>query len=268
VLKPLALALALCAPAAAEEAPARVVSMNLCTDQLAMALAAPGQLLAVSWLARDPRSSLMAAEAQRWPVLRGLAEEIYLLHPDLVLADSYSGRATVEMLRRLGVRVATIEQARSLDDVRAALLEMGRLLHREAAAEAMAAAFDDRLAALRQEGGPRPLAATYAANGYMAGDESLPGDTVRAAGYEDLSGRLGLASGGMLPLELLLMAEPDLLITGARYPGRSRAEDILLHPALAALPSRKVEIDDRDWLCGLPAVLDTVERLARLREAG
>jgi iron complex transport system substrate-binding protein len=31
------------APAAA--APARVVSMNLCTDQLAMLLAAPGQLV-------------------------------------------------------------------------------------------------------------------------------------------------------------------------------------------------------------------------------
>ena len=48
------------APAAAQEAPARVVSMNLCTDQLAMLLAAPGQLLSVSKLARDPMSSAMA----------------------------------------------------------------------------------------------------------------------------------------------------------------------------------------------------------------
>ncbi len=264
----LAVLLALCAPVAAQEAPRRVVSMNLCTDQLAMALAAPGQLRAVSWLARDPGASLMAAEAAGWPVHRGLAEEIYLLRPDLVLAGSYSGRATVEMLRRLGVRVVTVEPARSLDDVRTEILDMGRLLHREAAAEAMVAAFDARLAALRQEGGPHPLAATYAANGYMTGSESLPGDAVRAAGYEDLSARLGLASGGMLPLELLLMAGPDLVITGARNPGRSRAEDILLHPALADLPARKVEINDRDWICGLPAVLDTVERLARLREAG
>mgnify|MGYP006999250795 CR=1 FL=1 len=43
--------------------PARVVSMNLCTDQLAMALAAPGQLISVSYIARDPRASAMAEEA-------------------------------------------------------------------------------------------------------------------------------------------------------------------------------------------------------------
>ena len=39
--------------------PARVVSINLCTDQLAMLLAAPGQLLSVSHLAREPQSSSM-----------------------------------------------------------------------------------------------------------------------------------------------------------------------------------------------------------------
>jgi iron complex transport system substrate-binding protein len=44
------------AGAAAADAPARVVSVNLCTDQLAMLIAAPGQLQSVSWLAADPSS--------------------------------------------------------------------------------------------------------------------------------------------------------------------------------------------------------------------
>ncbi len=39
--------------------PERVVSVNLCTDQLAMLLAAPGQLISVSHLASDPLSSSM-----------------------------------------------------------------------------------------------------------------------------------------------------------------------------------------------------------------
>ena len=87
--------LALCIPAAA--APARVVSTNLCTDQLAMLLAAPGQLVSVSWLAADPRSSTMAAEAARYPANHGLAEEIFLLSPDLVLAGSYTARTAVDL---------------------------------------------------------------------------------------------------------------------------------------------------------------------------
>ena len=45
--------------------PARVVSINLCTDQLALLLAAPGQLLSVSWLSQDPQSSMLAAAAAR-----------------------------------------------------------------------------------------------------------------------------------------------------------------------------------------------------------
>ena len=48
------LAVALPAPARADTAPARVASLNLCTDQLAMLIAAPGQLVSISWLARGP----------------------------------------------------------------------------------------------------------------------------------------------------------------------------------------------------------------------
>ena len=49
--------------ATANEAPERVVSMNLCTDQLAMLLAGPGQLASVTYIATHPRASAMAEEA-------------------------------------------------------------------------------------------------------------------------------------------------------------------------------------------------------------
>ena len=58
----LAVMLALAGPVAAQP-PQRVVSMNLCTDQLAMMLAGPGQLISVSHLGHDPAVSPMAAQA-------------------------------------------------------------------------------------------------------------------------------------------------------------------------------------------------------------
>lgn len=93
--------LAVCAKA---EPPQRVLSMNLCTDQLAMLLAAPGQLISVSYLAQDPRASVMAEEAMTYDVNHGLAEEIFLLQPDLVLAGSFTTPATTALLRRLASR--------------------------------------------------------------------------------------------------------------------------------------------------------------------
>ena len=78
--------LALCCaalPAAAK--PQRVVSINLCADQLLVALAAPGQIAALSPLARDKRLSYVAGAARSLPVHRGTAEDIVKTQADLVL---------------------------------------------------------------------------------------------------------------------------------------------------------------------------------------
>src|SRR5690625_531746 len=64
-------------PAAGEHPPARVMSLNVCTDQLATALAAPGQPISVSFLARDPAQSAMPEEAEAYPLHHGRAEEVF-----------------------------------------------------------------------------------------------------------------------------------------------------------------------------------------------
>jgi iron complex transport system substrate-binding protein len=261
----LALALALAGGTARAEAPGRVVSLNLCTDQLAMLLAAPGQLVAVSQVARDPLSSAMAEEALAYPVTRGQAEEVFLLRPDLVLAGTYTTRATVDLLRRLGVRVETFPPPTSLADVPAQMRAVAHALGREAEGERLAAAFEAGLARLRSEaGGPRPRAALYYASGYTGGDRTLAGEILAAAGFDNVAADLGLAEGGRLELELLLLARPDLVVTGQSYPGASRAEEVLRHPALAAL-RRGGGVSDADWVCGTPHVLRAIEDLATAR---
>lgn len=247
--------------------PARVVSMNLCTDQLAMMVAAPGQLVSVSYLASDPRSSAMADEARAYPANHGRAEEIYLMRPDLVIASRYDTRATVDMLRRLGIPVVVFEPAYGLDDVRARLLQMGAVLGRDEAAEALAAAFDARLAALQAEVAARPVAALYYANGYTAGDRTLAGQILLAAGFENAATAAGYAAGGLLPLEVLAMLAPDAVITGRAHPGASRAEAILDHPVLRSLRDGRARggVTDRDWVCGTPHVLGAIERLGAVR---
>lgn len=253
--------------AAQSPAPRRVVSMNLCTDQLAMLLAAPGQLISVSHLARDPQASAMVAEAAAFPQNRGRAEEVYLMRPDLVLAGSHGG-APVAMLNRLGVRVVTLAPPQSLDDVRAAITTLGAALGRDEAATAMLADFDARLARLRVPAeADAPLAATWGANGYSAGSATLAGDVLKTAGFALLADRLGMGGAGNVPLETLVMADPALIVTGTRYPGASRAEEMTGHPVLAAMRARHVTIPDADWSCAIPQVLEALDRLTAAREA-
>lgn len=252
-----------------ETAPMRVVSMNLCTDQLAMLLAAPGQLLSVSYLAFDPMGSAMADEAKAYQRNHGLAEEIYLLEPDLVIAGSFSTRATVAMLRRLGLPVAVMEPAYSLEDVRARILEMGEILHRQQAAAEMVAQYDADLARIRQNvPQTHPLAALYAANGYTSGDRSLRGQILTAAGFRNAAVEAGFPMGGVFPLELLALSDPDALILGRRYPAASRSEEILDHPVVQALASNRMQgsVTDRDWVCGTPYVLRAISGLAALHD--
>lgn len=253
--------------AMAAEQPRRVVSINLCTDQLALLLADEGQLISVSKLAHDPQSSALFEAARALPGNGSRAEEVYLLEPDLVLAGTFTDASTVQMLRSLGIKVEIFAPAQSLAEIAERMRQMGAALGRETRAEAQVAAFEAELAALTVAMRPRPRAALYYVNSYTAGDRSLASDILKIAGFDNVASELGLDWGGVLPLETLVMLAPDVIIQGRDYPGQARAEDTLHHPALASLRGtlQAGELTDRDWICGTPQVLSAIRDMRVLR---
>lgn len=260
-----AAALGLAAGPALADMPQRVVSMNLCTDQLAMMLAAPGQLISVSDIARDPLTSPMAEQAMDYPVNHGGAEQIYLLDPDLVLAGIYSDPATISMLRRLGIEVVQINIANGLADIPVLLAEVGAHLGRENAAAEVIAQFETDLTAFATlEDGPR--AAFYYPNGYTLGTGTFSHDVLTHAGFTHIAEELGRDTSGRLALELLVVAAPELIIGASPYPGASRSEDIRHHPALQSLISAgQGHTSGPDWICGTPFIIDALQDLADIR---
>lgn len=255
-----AAALLLAAASPALAAPQRVVSMNLCTDQIAMLLAKPGQLISVSSLAHDARMSPMAERAAGFPVNHGRAEEIFLMRPDLVIAGQFAPGPTLAMLRRLGLRVEVMPPAESIDAIRAEITRMGDLLGRESQASDLLQKFNDGLQASRSPH-RRGRAALYYANGVTSGRDTLAGSILNAAGYDNIAGDYGITTTTALPMELVVMASPDRLITGATWPGQSRSEAVLDHPALSRVAPHAAEITDRDWICGTPFILRAIEAL-------
>src|SRR5688500_8638369 len=101
---------------AANAAPLRIVSLNLCADELVLRLAAPGTVKSVTWLARDPGLSNVAALAEAIPVNRGLAEDVVPLAPDLVIAGAYTTRTAVSLLRRLKIPVLELDVPRTVEE--------------------------------------------------------------------------------------------------------------------------------------------------------
>ncbi len=266
ILKTLALAgyLAGALPVWAADAPGRVVSMNLCTDQLAMMLAAPGQLVSVSRIALDPVSSAMSAEAAAYPINAGIAEEVFALAPDLVLGGTYTDPFAVQMLRDLGIEVVQFPIVSQLSDIPDVVRQMGAALGRVATADILAREVEARLDTISNvtdEGVPE--AAFFFANGYSLGAGTLSHDIVTKAGFANLAERLGRSGGGRLSLEELLLNRPDVLVSAQPYPAASRSEEIMAHPALDGIPR---VASGPEWVCGTPLTLRALDQMVALRE--
>ena len=251
---------------AMEVAPKRVVSMNLCTDQLAMLLAAPGQLYSVSYLAGRADASVLADRAGSYVTNHGLAEEIFLMKPDLVIAGTFTTRATVNLLKRLGFRVIAFPPANSFEDITTNITRMGELLGRKAAAHGAVTEMRRELATWSNAKKRRALTALYYANSYTSGGNTLASEIVRHAGLENLGDRLDLRGTARLPLELLVTGRPELLVKGRRLGASgSRSTEVLEHPALTAATTSTARalLSDRYWICGAPFTLQAVRNLAR-----
>ncbi len=251
--------------------PARVVSLNVCTDQLAMLIAAPGQLVAVSHLAREPQSSAMAADAAAFAVTSGAAEDVFRLKPDLVLAGAYTTPVTVRLLEQLGVRVERFASATSIDAIASDLRRMGRVLGQEATAEALAVAMSARLERLAAAiaGSPPVRAIFLDANSYTAGAGTLMDSLIAAAGFRNIAADLRLTDTARLPLERLVLGKPQVLLVPERYGQPSQGEAVLDHPAVHGLIGHPpaIEVNGAAAVCATPATVATAEHLAAIGRA-
>jgi len=260
----------LAAPAAAGEALPHVMSLNVCTDQLVLELADPAQILSLSTLADDPDLSFHSAAAAAYAKNRGLAEEVFLVRPDVVVTGTYSLHNTTQLLEHVGTRVETFDYAQTLDSVPGAVRRMGRILGREARAEAVANAYEAELAALSSPpAADAPTAVIYEQNGVVLGAGTLADSVLKAAGFRNLVAERGYAGMAPYPLELLVRDRPDLVLLGSPYPGGpSLADQFVEHPAIASLKSlRRKGIAPRgSWACAGPFTIEAVRALKALRE--
>ena len=246
-------------------APSRVVSINLCTDQLLLMLADESQIASITFLASDETNSFMAGLAQRHPVNHARVEELIALQPDLIVANEYNAPALMTLLERLGFRVARFANANSIETIRSNIRQMAMLLKQERRGEQLIAQMDRRIDVIAaKERGYRPRALFYQVRGYTSGLNTLQDEALQLAGWHNLSAEAGITGYSPIDIETLLLAKPEQLFTSTYAPGtESVGQRQLRHPALRQIMEGRhlAEIDYRYWICGGPMIADAIEAL-------
>ncbi len=192
---------------AADASPLRVVSLNLCADELVLRLAAPGTVKSVTWLARDPALSNVAALAQtragqsrtrrRCCSLGSRSSDrrcVHDAHRSCATATAKAYRCSSLTCRAMSTKRCTDQDGRYGDwnagqrratdrryHKRACRVER---LHRHAAAETP------------------PIAAIYQPNGLTIGRQSLVNDLLNRAGLRNLAIERRIDNYGAFPLEV------------------------------------------------------------------
>lgn len=262
------------APAHAQPAakPQRIVSLDLCTDQLLIELVGRERIAAVTFLAADPALSAMPAKARGLPITHGAAEDVLRYDPDLILAGPFGVAPTVGLLRRLKRNIVVVPQPSDLAGVRTSVRTVAAAVGEEERGEAIVSAFDRRLAALAPQASDtaRPTAVVYQIGGSISGPGSFVEAALITAGFRNAAADYRLMRGEQVPLEWLVARPPDLLVLASGVDEyRTAVADNLRHPALTLLRQRhaSIELPWQMWLCGTPHVADAIERLAKARAA-
>ena len=251
------LAASLALSARAEATPARVASLNLCTDELVLLLAAPGQIASVTHLSQDPAESPLWRAARRHRRNDGSLLSVAALRPDLVVTMGGGARDRLRIAERLGIPTLDLPFAGGLDDVVTSIRRVAAALGRPAAGEVMVR----RIAALRASAPAARIDTIWLGGG---------GRTVSATGLEAqwmaLAGlRQRAMTGDRVSLETLLVQPPRVLLRSDYRAGQySNQQRWLSHPlARRVRGARTIPTDGRRWTCMGPLLIGEIARLRR-----
>jgi iron complex transport system substrate-binding protein len=256
----LAASIGLAATAAPAAAPRRVVSLNLCTDELVLMLADPGQIASVTHLARSPAESTLWRQARRHRGNDGSLLSVAGLRPDLVLTMGGGARDRTGIAGRLGIHILDLPYPQSIGDIEASVRTVAGAVGRPKRGHALLAGID----ALKR-GRPPGMTDTI----WLGGGGRSMSPNGLGAQWLGLAGLKQRAlPGDMLTLEQLLVRPPALLVRSNYRAGQYSGEQRWLRHPLAARPrgTRTIATDGRPWTCMGPTM---VAEIARLRaEAG
>lgn len=250
-------AISLALAGTAEAAPRRVASLNLCTDELLLLLADPGQIASVTHLAQSPAETPLWRRGRRYPRNDGSLVSVVGFRPDLVLTMGGGGRDRVRIAQRLGIRTLDLPFPDSLAAIKQSIASVAAALGQPRRGQAVLA----RIAALEASAPSRRLDTIWLGGGGLSmGAQSLAAQWMGLAGMKQRA-----LQGDRVSLEQLLTQPPALLLRSNYRSGQYSNEQRWLSHPLAANTRRvpSLNTDGRLWTCKGPLLIAEIERLRK-----
>ncbi|WP_300537189.1 ABC transporter substrate-binding protein [Sphingosinicella sp.] len=247
--------LAFVATAAEAAVPARVASLGLCTDELVLLLAEPGQLVSISFLGHDARETPLAPKAHGLHSNDGRFSSVAHLKPDLVITGGPVNRFARELAERTGTRVIDVPPPLTLAELRNNVRTVAAALGHPARGAALIGWMDAKLGAAPDKARD---ALMIVAGGLTPDVHSIAAELLAHAGIRQM-----VIPSSRVTLEGLVAAPPPLLIL-SRY----RADQFSLPldwlgTATRLSGRRPAHVDGRLWSCPGPLAAADVARLRK-----
>jgi iron complex transport system substrate-binding protein len=238
---------------AAEAAPQRVMSLNLCADQLLLALLPPQRIVSLTWLSSTEGDPQWLPVVRKLPANHGSAEEVLAARPDLVIAGAFTTSATRQLLQRTATPLLQLQPAQDWDDIRRVTREVAAAVGEVARGEQLLAQMDATLAQLAATQPAQPLRVIgWSGGSDVPGRDTLFDAILTAAGAVNV----GAAAQGRsdFDLEQLLQLRPEVLMRGAAYASTpSVRNEVAAHRVVRKLyAGKQLTYPEAVYGCGVP----------------
>lgn len=248
----------------------RIVSINICSDQLLLNLVDHDRFKSLTWNAADPNVSRYLTPPGDVHFNHGRVEEIIAIDPDVIIAGTFSRLSGGALLERIGYTLYYIDLPTSIAAAVEQIEAFGRAFGVESEADAMVENILERLSALEDNEATRPTAIHYIPGGFSYGSGTLFDEILVAAGYRNLATEIGGPGYPSVSLEDLVMHPLDLAILSNYHKDRpSLAQQSAEHPAYKHFLADKDTLTTTPllWDCATPFIAEAAEMIAAIRRA-
>ena len=191
----------------------RIVSLDLCSDQIVLILADQNQVAAIS-TAADDVYSFYREKAVFFPKTRGKIEEIIMLEPDVVMQTYSTTMNMGKMTKRIGASLIELNYSNEPEILYKNIKMAGKVLGQNDRASQFNKRYANRINKIKNQPRSKLKIAYVTPSGVTAGIGTSVNDIIKLSGFESYAATHNFKGWLNLPIENLIMDPPDIFITG------------------------------------------------------